>query len=96
MIRVSDLSGKRDAEVLQFSVGDETFEIDVTYEEKSVMEQTLGKFLTVARRKPSSAKNLPTRAMESKAIREWAEANGHDLSPQGRLPKRIIELYRNR
>ncbi|MGP5014515.1 Lsr2 dimerization domain-containing protein [Glutamicibacter ardleyensis] len=96
MIRVSDLSGNREAEVLQFSVGADHFEIDVTEEEKSEMLKALGTFVAVARKKSPSTEKLPANALDNKAIREWAEANGYVLKERGRLPNHIIKKYQNR
>jgi hypothetical protein len=30
---------------------------------------------------------------QTAAIREWARANGHQVSDRGRIPKSVIEAY---
>ena len=30
---------------------------------------------------------------DTKAIREWAQANGHDVSDRGRIPATVIDAY---
>lgn len=31
---------------------------------------------------------------DNRAIREWAEANGYEVSPRGKLPAEVVEAYR--
>ena len=33
---------------------------------------------------------------ETAAIREWADANGHEVSARGRIPSSVLEAYENR
>jgi hypothetical protein len=45
-----------------------------------------------ASRKPAPA--TPTSGPErTRTIREWATANGHNVSPRGRIAARVIEAY---
>ena len=44
------------------------------------------------RRKPSPADGAGKRD-DNQAIREWAEANGHEVSARGRIKKEIVDAY---
>ena len=41
------------------------------------------------RRKPSSSDGK----QDTQSIREWAEANGHQVSARGRIKKEIVDAY---
>ena len=45
-----------------------------------------------SRRKPSPADGAGRRD-DNQAIREWAEANGHEVSARGRIKKEIVDAY---
>lgn len=93
MIRVSDISGDRDAHLTMFSIKENCFEIDLTDTELEELKHDLGKFLDAARKQVpvTTAKDF-----DAKEVRAWAQDNGIEMNPQGRLPKNIIEQWRNR
>lgn len=43
--------------------------------------------------RPRSRAASSARRSEAAAIREWATANGHELSPRGRIPSSVREAY---
>ncbi|MGP5049287.1 Lsr2 dimerization domain-containing protein [Glutamicibacter ardleyensis] len=93
LIRVSDISGDRDAHLTMFSIKENRFEIDLTNTELEKLKHDLGKFLDVARKQfPATA----AKDFDAKDVRAWAKDNGIEMNPQGRIPKSIIEQWRNR
>ncbi|MGP5523311.1 Lsr2 dimerization domain-containing protein [Glutamicibacter arilaitensis] len=93
MIRVSDISGDREAQELTFSVGESHYEIDLTDAEVEKMKGDLGMFLDVAR-KP--AQKVSTASFDAKEVRVWAQKHGIEVHPQGRIPKVVLEQWKNR
>jgi len=48
---------------------------------------------TGSRRKSPSATAGGDKRGDNQAIREWAESNGHEVSPRGRLKKELVDAY---
>lgn len=48
-----------------------------------------------ARRPGRSARKAakPARRPDAAAIREWAQANGHEISSRGRIPDAVVAAY---
>ena len=66
------------------------------------LRDTLATFVAAARRgtgRRASALRVPRPAAnreQTTAIREWARANGQDISARGRIPRVVTEAYTNR
>ena len=47
------------------------------------------------RRKPTARRTAPTKpsAQQSRVIRDWARANGHQVSSRGRIPQAVIDAF---
>lgn len=49
---------------------------------------------TTSRKAPARRAKSPDAGPDrNKAIREWAAANGHAVSPRGRIPAKVIDAY---
>ncbi|QNG17835.1 Lsr2 family protein [Rhodococcus triatomae] len=89
-------------ETIRFAVNGVEYEIDLNDKNAKEFHRKLdyyishgtrvgGKRKTAARSGGRSAtKRDPS---QTKAIREWAVANGYDISPRGRIPAEIEEAY---
>lgn len=42
---------------------------------------------------PDSSRKSGAREVDTKAVREWANANGHKVSDRGRIPASVVEAY---
>lgn len=93
MIRVSDISGDRDAQLTTLSINGVHYEIDLTNEEIDGLKHELGRFLAVARSQLSASSGG---SFDAKEVRAWAQAHGLEMNPQGRIPKAIVAQWRNR
>jgi hypothetical protein len=132
---VDDLDGAQadDIETVTFALDGVTYQIDLTAEHAGELRDTLGQFVTAARRAggriqrgrasrtphpagsqavrnaghgsngaggarssaagASPGAGRPGRAEQSRAIREWAQANGYQVSNQGRIATHIVEAF---
>lgn len=101
---VDDLDGGEAAESVAFSLDGKSYEIDLSEKHASAMRDAFAPFIGSARRAGGSAvasrQKMSTRAgrprMETAAIREWAAANGLEVSARGRISSTVLEAYENR
>ncbi len=101
---VDDLDGGEAAESVAFSIDGKFYEIDLSEKHAAVLRDAFAPFVSGARRagggpaaprqKVSARSGRPRQ--ETAAIREWANANGHEVSARGRIPSTVLEAYENR
>ncbi|WP_158854172.1 histone-like nucleoid-structuring protein Lsr2 [Saccharothrix deserti] len=80
-----------------------TCEIDLRPENAAKLRDSLADFVASARRSGGRVKRGATTTRrgvaeartkeQTKAIREWARSNGHELSDRGRIPAHVIEAF---
>jgi hypothetical protein len=101
---VDDLDGGEAAESIAFGLDGKNFEIDLSEMHAAELREVLARFVGAARRAGGSSVQVtrqksasPSRSREeTTAIREWANANGHEVSSRGRIPSSVLEAYENR
>jgi len=102
---VDDLDGGVAAESVAFSIDGKSYEIDLSEKHAAALRDAFAPFIGGARRAGGGApvatrQKAPTRATRSReetaAIREWANANGHNVSDRGRIPSTVLEAYGSR
>lgn len=104
---IDDLDGTatEDVEAVSFGLDGVTYDIDLKKVNADRLRDALADFVASARRTSGRAKKAAntTRTIvaesrtkeQTKAIRQWAKANGHELSDRGRIPTHIIEEFEN-
>jgi hypothetical protein len=103
---IDDLDGNptEDGQTISFALDGVTYEIDLREENATKLRDTLADFVASARKTGGRVKRgtaTGTRRVvaeartkeQTKAIRDWARNNGHDLSDRGRIPTNIIEAF---
>lgn len=104
---VDDLDGSTtdDIETVTFSLDGVNYEIDLGPDNAAKLRDSVAPYVGSARRvggrmkrgtaaKATATKSSPPSNREqTKAIREWARQQGHDLSDRGRIPAWIIEAF---
>ncbi|MET0888190.1 MAG: Lsr2 family protein [Mycetocola sp.] len=95
---VDDIDGSEEAETVTFAYGGTTYEIDLARKNRDALDAVLSPFITVARSiGGGSARRSRTRGEENPAaIRAWAAGNGIDVSARGRIPRAVLDQYKNR
>jgi hypothetical protein len=99
IVTVDDFDGSSDASTITFAVGRDSYEIDLSKENQEKLNDALAPFIAKARKVGKSAPVKRTRnenADDTRAIREWATANGHSVSPRGRIPQSVVDAYNSR
>jgi hypothetical protein len=99
---VDDLDGtvSTEVETVQFGLDGVLYEIDLSESNAQRLRKTLAEYVDAARRTGGRVKRgtRPRGAGksdgEASRIREWAQANGIELSARGRIPGHVVESYR--
>ncbi|UVS78423.1 Lsr2 family protein [Actinokineospora sp. UTMC 2448] len=100
-----DGSAGEDISTVSFALDGISYDIDLSTSNATRLRTELGEFISAARRtggrvkrgggtQTTSGGSGESRSKEeTKAIREWARQNGHDISERGRIPGSVIEAY---
>lgn len=90
------------AETIGFAFEGASYEIDVCTDHAKSFRDAVSPYVGAARRAGSGA-GAPRRARTARGatpdrqrtqeIREWARAQGHQVSDRGRIPARLFEQY---
>lgn len=90
-----DLTGGKAAETVTFGLDGTRYEIDLSAKNAAAMRKSLKRFVDAARtnRKPRRRTTRVVGGSSARDIREWAVANGHEVSDKGRIPAPIREAY---
>jgi predicted ABC-class ATPase len=96
VILIDDLDGGKAEESVRFGLDGVQYEIDLSAENAREMREALSRY-TRAGRRTTQGKSKPgaaSRNQEAARIREWAKANGYNVSARGRVSSEIAEAYR--
>jgi hypothetical protein len=101
---LDDLDGGEAAESVAFSLDGKSYEIDLSEKNAAALRDAFAPFVSSARRAGGAAAVSPPRMStragrpreESAAIREWASANGLEVSARGRISSTVLAAYENR
>jgi hypothetical protein len=105
---LDDLDGGEAAESVSFSLDGKSYEIDLNETHAAALRDAFAPFVGSARRAGGPAvgsrPRMSTRTStgvgrpreETAAIREWAIANGLEVSARGRISSTVLEAYENR
>lgn len=99
---IDDLDGTdlgSEANSISFAFEGKEYSIDLSDENAEQFRQLMAPYVENGHRltgtKARAARKTPSKASsgETKAIREWARANGYNVSDRGRIPAEIVEAY---
>lgn len=100
IVLIDDLDGTPADETVTFGLDGTTYEIDLSDDNAAKLRDALAGYVgharkvTNARRGGSGArKSSGGSGVDTKAVREWAKSNGHEVSERGRIPASVIEAY---
>jgi Lsr2 len=102
---VDDIDGGEAAETVAFDLEGKNYEIDLSETHAAKLRDVLAPYVAAARRAGSSPTARGRRTtvarpsadrQETAAIREWAAANGFEVSTRGRIAANVREAYENR
>ena len=98
---VSDLSGDEvvqgKGETIEFSYRGQSYSIDLTEQEAAGFDKAVAMYIEhaskVGRRRSVGNVRRATPTADTKAIREWAQANGYEVGDRGRIPAEVKDAY---
>jgi Lsr2 len=104
---VDDLDGSEAVETVRFALEGRQYEIDLSEHNASRLRESLAAFVSSARRAGgsrsarSATATSPRRSSSADrehgaAVREWARANGFEVSDRGRIAADILKAYEER
>jgi hypothetical protein len=102
-----DLDGKAipvgQGETVTFGLEGKEYEIDLSSKNAAKLRDTLAQYVGAARkvgggtarRTRGRRSATPTRPdkEQTRAIREWAQSQGYEVSSRGRIPASVVEAY---
>lgn len=97
-----------DVQTVSFGLDGQSYELDACEEHRAQLQDAFAPYVGAARKAGGSGGSAPRRASrttsrassggsdreEVQRIREWARANGHQVSERGRLSSSVLEAYR--
>lgn len=93
-VALDDLDGSEGATTHTVALDGSTYELELNEKNFAKLEKALAPFLDVARKQGRASRGRkPTSGPTAADVREWAAANGHEVSPKGRIPAPIREAY---
>ena len=102
---VDDLDGGHADESVDFTVDNKRYQMDLSEKNAARLREILAPFIAAARRqsgattrtrRSTTAARPSSAGAETAAIREWASANGFEVSTRGRIAASVREAYENR
>jgi hypothetical protein len=89
-----------EGETVLFSLDGIAYEIDLSDANAAALRDAMAPYVSAARRISSARSAAPARprvrstsTRDLTAIREWAKANGHQVSERGRVAASVIDAY---
>jgi hypothetical protein len=103
VVMTDDLTGGDATQTIHFSLDSSEYVIDLNDKNAAALRNDFEKYIEAgrkhkaeagaARSRRGAAVRGPASGVDTAAVREWARANGHDVSERGRVSKKIIEAY---
>jgi hypothetical protein len=99
-IKITDaIDGSANADGYSFSFDGQDYTIDLSKKNKAEMDKVMKPYLAAATKAqaPRSSRTAPNQANSRRTdlneIRDWARANGHQVSDRGRIAASVAQEY---
>lgn len=100
VILEDDIDGGDASETVTFGLDGVTYEIDLNDRNAAALRDAVAPYVGAGRRVSGrrstgsgSGSGSRTSSSELAKIREWARANGHDVSDRGRISQKVRNAY---
>lgn len=103
VILTDDIDGSEATQTISFAFQGITYEIDLSDEHASALEESFADWINSARRTSNASRrtNVAASRAQSKSgggptgtvVRQWLRDNGHSVSDRGRISATMQELY---
>jgi methionine aminopeptidase len=95
-----DLDGGKADRTVMFAVNGTNYEIDLSKKNAAALDRALKPYVEAGRKVRRSGRRASAGAAAGRnshrdlaAVREWARANGHEVSGRGRISASIVDEY---
>jgi hypothetical protein len=92
-----DLDGSSADETLTFGLDGVTYEIDLSKKNAAKLRDALAAYVAAARRVPGRGsrrgRGRSSSGPTASQVRDWARAQGYDVSDRGRVPAEVRAAY---
>jgi hypothetical protein len=97
IILIDDIDGSSAVETITFGLDGVSYEIDLSEEHAKKLRDDFAQWTGHARRAPGGRRTTTRRTAARRSnvseIREWARANGYQVTDRGRISTEIQEAY---
>lgn len=98
VILTDDIDGSEGARTVEFSLEKTSYTIDLSEANIAKLESALAPFVAKAERRRKSPAGRKSAAGKSSTggsavVREWARAQGYEISDRGRVPAVVLQAY---
>ena len=99
VLLTDDLDGSDAEQTVKFGWLGAQYEIDLNEKNYTAFEKAIGKYVAVARKTGGGArargtgKRAASAPTDLAAVRNWARANGYEVSDRGRVSSTILQAY---
>lgn len=96
IILVDDLDGSEATQTVSFALDGASYEIDLNDDNAAALRDAFAGYVGHARKVTGprrSTKKSTGGGVDTKAVREWARANGREVSDRGRVPADLVAAY---
>jgi uncharacterized membrane protein len=100
IILVDDIDGSDASETVTFGLDGTSYEIDLNDENAASLREALSGYVGHARKvstgrraRRTSSSSSSSSSSNTKDVREWARANGYEVSDRGRISADVQQAY---
>ena len=95
VILEDDIDGSPADETVRFALNGTSYEIDLSSENAQALRDSLGRYIEHARKASGGPRQTrgPRKRVDNSAVREWARAQGKEISARGRIPASVMKEY---
>lgn len=96
---LDDIDGTEATDTITFALDGVSYAIDLSDSNAEQLRDAFNPYVSAARKVDAGSRSAKPRATKSgskqdlSAVRDWANANGHQVSTRGRIPATIVEAY---
>ena len=96
---IDDLDGESPAsETVSFGLGSTSYEIDLSERNAKELREVFARYVDAGRKLGKGAGRPTTRSRTESSpetVRAWARANGHTVSPRGRIAGSVVAAFKD-
>lgn len=100
-VHIDDLTGEEGAQTVTITIDGSSWSVDLAAGSRAKLDKALKPFLeaatSISTQRSGRGRGGATKAgrtpEELQIIREWARANGYEVSDRGRIPNAVMDEY---